>query len=97
MQQLFLIDNACVLVTCRYFITVADMTFKISFIASVLFVAYVSSHCDRLWTKHYVMNWAFRQEHFLKILINLLNYINLPTVVNSSEVVMLQIMSAVAL
>lgn len=85
------------LVTCIYFMTVADMTFKTSFIASILFVTYVSSHCDRLWTKHYVMNWAFRQEHFLKILINLLKYLNLPTVVNSSEVLVLQIMSAVAL
>ena len=97
LQQLFLIDNACVLVTCRYFITVADMSFKTSFIASVLFVTYVSGHCDRLWTKHYIMNWAFRQGHLLKLLINLLKYLNLPTVVNSSEVLVLQIMSTVAL
>jgi hypothetical protein len=39
-------------VTCRYFITVADMSVK----ASILFVAYVSSQCDRLLTKHHVMN-----------------------------------------
>jgi len=73
------------------------MSFKTSFIASILFVAYFSSHCDRLWTKRYIMNWAFRREHFLEILINLLKYLNLPTVVNSSEVLVLQIMSAVAL
>ena len=73
------------------------MSFKASFIASILFVAYVSRHCDRLWTKRYVMNWAFRQEHFLKILINILKYLNLLTLVNSSEVLVLQIMSAVAL
>ena len=34
---------------------------------------------------------------FWKYLLNLLKYLNLPTVVNSSEVLVLQIMSAVAM
>jgi len=73
------------------------MSFETSFIASVLFVAYIISQCDGLWTIHYVMNWAFRQEHFLKSTYYLSKYLNLPTVVNSSDVLVLQIMSAVAL